>query len=74
MKIKLFGRLRSYTQGTPVVEMDIEAETSVQQIIQQLGIPDELVSVVEQDGRPIPKSSRPGNAATITLVPVVSGG
>ncbi len=56
------------------MEMDIEAETSVQQIIQWLGIPDELVSVVEQDGRPIPKGSRPGNAATITLVPVVSGG
>jgi sulfur carrier protein ThiS len=74
MKIKLYGRLRSYAQGSPVVEMDVEAETSVQQIIQKLGIPDELVSVVEQDGRPIHKSSRPGNAATITLVPVVSGG
>jgi sulfur carrier protein ThiS len=74
MKVKVFGILRTYTDGKKVIEITVASGTSVKDVIQMLNIPDQSVSLVESGGKAIAKDSIIDDAHEITLVPLVHGG
>jgi len=74
MKVKVFGVLRTYTDGKKVIEITVTSEKRVKDVIEMLNIPDQLVSLVESGGKTIGKDSIIDDACEITLVPLVHGG
>jgi len=74
MKVKVFGVLRTYTDGKIVIEITINSEKRVRDVIEMLNIPDQLVSLVESGGKAIGKDSIIDDTSEISLVPLVHGG
>jgi sulfur carrier protein ThiS len=74
MKVKVFGILRTYTDGKKVIELTVASGTRVKDIIKMLNIPEKSVFLVESGGKTIAKDSIIDDAYEITLVPLVHGG
>ncbi len=74
MKVKVFGVLRTYTDGKKVIEITVTSGKRVKDVIEMLNIPDQLVSLVESGGKAIGKDSIIDDTCEISLVPLVHGG
>jgi sulfur carrier protein ThiS len=73
MKIKIYGVLRTFRDGNDLIDIKIDSEKRVRDIIEILKIPDNYVSLIVREGRPIGKDSIVDDADRISIVALLDG-
>ena len=66
------GMLKEYTGGQG--RMELAAGPTVREMLEEVGIPPELVAAVVREGRLVPKDYRPQDGDTIKVLAVSGGG
>jgi sulfur carrier protein ThiS len=72
IKVTVVGLLKNYTEGKS--NFELPTGLTVNQIIKDLKIPNELVAGVFINDRAEPKDYLPSNGDTVKLIAVIGGG
>jgi sulfur carrier protein ThiS len=73
MQIKIYGVLRTFRDGNDLIDIKIDGQKRVRDIIEILKIPDNYVSLIVREGRPIGKDSIVADADRISIVALLDG-
>lgn len=66
------GMLKEYIGGRS--RLELAPGSTVREMLEEIGVPPELVAVVVREGRLVPKDYRPQDGETIKVFTVIGGG
>lgn len=74
LRVILVGPLRRYVQGQELVSLEDWSGRAVSELLERLGVPSRMVTVVLLDGRMVQKNQVLHEGEELKLIPVLGGG
>jgi len=74
VRVSLYATLRRYIGGAASIEVDIEPGLTVQDVIEQLGVPPGQTRIIFVDNRAADLSKRLEGGEKLGIFPAIGGG
>ena len=74
VKVNLYATLRSFVGGAPSVEVDVEPGQTVEQMLDQLGVPAEKTRILFVNNRAATLSQALKDGDRVGVFPAIGGG
>lgn len=74
VQVSLYAMLRKYSGGKPSVEVEIEPGQSVQQVLEQIGVPPDQTRIIFVDNRPAGLASKLQGNEQLGIFSAIGGG
>ena len=74
VQVNLYATLRSFVGGAPSVEVDIEPGQTVEQMLEQLGVPPEKTRILFVNNRAATLSQPLQDGDRVGVFPAIGGG
>ena len=74
IRLKLYTSLRKHIDGAPSVDVQIEVGTTVEQVLEQTGVPAEQARIIFLNGRSAQLGDLLSGEEQVEVFPAIGGG
>lgn len=75
IEVKIFATLQKYIKSKDkIIKMEVKKGTKVEDVIQELGLPKELVKIAIINNQKVPLTEEVSSGDKLSLFPLIAGG